>query len=62
MSNTIEQVAAGVLIFGSIGACIAAIIGFVVLCERIKDWFLGVPRLSKNAAGPPCNVALKANR
>ena len=47
MSNTIEQVAAGVLIFGSIGACIAAIIGFVVLCDRIKDWFLGVPRLSK---------------
>jgi hypothetical protein len=36
-----------VLIFGSIGACIAAIIGLVVLCERIKDWFLGVPRLSK---------------
>jgi hypothetical protein len=47
MSNTIEQVAAGVLVFGSIGACIAAIIGFVVLCDRIKDWFLGVPRLSK---------------
>ena len=33
MSNTIEQIAAGVLIFGSIGAYIAAIIGFVVLCE-----------------------------
>ena len=47
MSNTIEQVATGVLIVGSIGVCIAAIIGFVVLCDRIKDWFLGVPRLSK---------------
>ncbi|MGA7391125.1 MAG: hypothetical protein WCA06_00930 [Terrimicrobiaceae bacterium] len=47
MANSIEQVAAGVLVFGSIGGCIAAIIGFVVLCERIKDWFLGVPRLSK---------------
>ena len=47
MSNTIEQVAAGVLIFGSIGACIATIIGFVVLCDRFKDWFLGVSRLSK---------------
>ena len=47
MSNTIEQVAAGVLIFGSIGACIAAIIGLVVLCDRIKNWFLGIPRLSK---------------
>ena len=47
MSNTIEQVAAGVLVFGSIGVCIAAIIGFVVLCDRIKDWFLGIPRLSK---------------
>ena len=46
MSNTIEQVAAGVLIVGSIGVCIAAIIGFVALCDRIKDWFLGVPRLS----------------
>ena len=45
--STIEQVAAGVLIFGSIGACIAAIIGFVVLCDRIKDCFLGVLRLSK---------------
>ena len=41
MSNTIEQVAAGVLVFGSIGVCIAAIIGFVVLCNRIKDWFCG---------------------
>ena len=51
MSNTIEQVAAGVLVFGSIGACIAAIIGFVVLCDRIKDWFLGVPRLSKKQLG-----------
>ena len=47
MSNTIEQVAAGVLIFGSIGACIAAIIGFVVLCNRFKAWLRGVPRLSK---------------
>jgi hypothetical protein len=47
MSNTIEQVAVGVLVFGSIGVCIAAIIGFVVLCDRIKDWFLGIPRLSK---------------
>ena len=25
----------------------AAIIGFVVLCDRIKDRFLGIPRLSK---------------
>ncbi len=47
MSDTIEQVAAGVLIFGSIGACGAAIVGLVVLCERIKEWFLGVRRLSK---------------
>jgi hypothetical protein len=47
MSNTIEQVAAGVLIFGSIGACIAAIIGFVVLCNRLKAWLRGIPRLSK---------------
>ena len=47
MSNTIEQVAAGVLIFGSIGACIAATIGFVVLCNRFKAWLRGVPRLSK---------------
>jgi hypothetical protein len=47
MNNTVEQVAAGVLVFGSIGVCIAAIIGFVVLCDRIKDWFLGIPRLSK---------------
>ena len=47
MSNTIEQVAASVLVFGSIGVCIAAIIGFVVLCNRLKDWFQGVPRLSK---------------
>jgi hypothetical protein len=47
MSNTIEQVAAGVLILGSVGACIAAIIGLVVLCDRIKDWFLGIPRLSE---------------
>ena len=47
MSNTIEQIAAGVLIFGSIGACIAAIIGLVVLCNRFKAWLRGVPRLSK---------------
>jgi hypothetical protein len=47
MSNTIEQVAAGVLIFGSIGACIAGIIGFVVLCNRLKAWLRGIPRLSK---------------
>ena len=47
MSNTIEQVAAGVLIFGSIGACIAAIIGLVVLCNRLKAWLRGIPRLSK---------------
>ena len=48
MSNTIEQIAAGVLVFGSIGVCIAAIIGFVVLCDRLKAWLRGVPRLSKN--------------
>jgi hypothetical protein len=47
MSNTIEQVAAGVLMLGLFGAFGAAIIGFVVLCDRIKDRFLGVPRLSK---------------
>ena len=35
------------LVFGSIVVCIATIIGFIVLCDRIKDWFLGVPRLSK---------------
>ena len=47
MNNTVEQVAAGVLVFGAIGVCIAAIIGFVVLCDRIKDWFCGVPHISK---------------
>ena len=47
MSNTIEQIAAGVLIFGAIGVCVAAIIGFVVLCNRFKAWLRGVPRLSK---------------
>ena len=46
MSNTVEQVAAGVLIFGSIGAYVAAIIGFVVLCDRIKAWLCGVPHVS----------------
>ena len=46
MSNTIEQIAAGVLIFGSIGAYIAAIIGFVVLCNRLKAWLCGVPHVS----------------
>ena len=46
MSSTIEQVAAGVLIFGSIGAFVAAIIGFVVLCNRFKAWLRGVPRVS----------------
>ena len=63
MSNTIEQVAAGVLIFGFIGACIAAIIGFVVLCDRIKDMalaaFLVFQRSSCERHG---NVALKTNR
>ena len=39
MSNTIEQVAAGVYI--------VAIIGFVILCNRIKDWLCGVPPVSK---------------
>ncbi len=62
MSNTIEQVAASVLVFGSIGVCIAAIIGFVVLCDRIKDWFHGVPPSFEEATGPPCNVAFKTNR
>ena len=47
MSNIIEQAAAGVLVFDSIGVCIAAIIGFVVLCNRLKAWLRGIPRLSK---------------
>jgi hypothetical protein len=47
MSNTVEQVAAGALLVVCMTAYIAAIIGFVVLCDRIKDWFLGIPRLSK---------------
>jgi hypothetical protein len=46
MSNTIEQVAAGVLLVVCMAAYIAAIIGFVVLCNRLKDWFCGVPHVS----------------
>ncbi len=46
MSNTIEQVAAGALIVGSIAAYVAAIIGFVVLCDRLKAWLCGVPHVS----------------
>jgi hypothetical protein len=46
MSNTIEQVAAGVLFVVYMAACIAAIIGFVVLCNRVKGWFQGVPYVS----------------
>jgi hypothetical protein len=46
MSNTIEQVAAGLLIIGSTGALVAAIMGFVVLCNRLKAWFQGVPYVS----------------
>jgi hypothetical protein len=52
MSNTIEQVAAGVLMLGLFGAFGAAIIGFVVLCDRIKDrsWaFLAFRRSSASA-------------
>ena len=47
MSNTIEQVAAGALLVVFLAGFVAVAIGFVVLCDRIKDWFLGVPRLSK---------------
>jgi hypothetical protein len=38
VSNSIEQIAAGVYI--------VAIIGFVILCNRIKDWLCGVPPVS----------------
>ena len=48
MSVIIEQIAACVLFVAFMTAYIAAIFGFAVLCDRIKDWFLGVPRLSKN--------------
>lgn len=47
MSNTIEQVAAGVFLVVCMTAYITAIIGFVVLCNRLKAWLRGVPRLSK---------------
>jgi hypothetical protein len=46
MSNAIEQIAAGVLLVVCMAAYIAAIIGFVVLCNRLKDWFQGVPYVS----------------
>jgi hypothetical protein len=38
VGNSIEQIAAGVYI--------VAIIGFVILCNRIKDWLCGVPPVS----------------
>ena len=47
MSNTIEQVAAGALLVVFLAGFVAATIGSAALCDRIKDWFLGVPRLSK---------------
>ena len=50
MSNIVEQIAAGVLVFGSIGAYLAAIIGFVALCHRIIGWLCGVPRV------PPVSI------
>jgi hypothetical protein len=46
MSNTIEQVAAGVLLVVCMTAYIAAIIGFVVLCDRLKAWLCGIPHVS----------------
>ena len=38
VGNSIEQIAAGVYI--------VAIIGFVILCNRIKDWLCGIPHVS----------------
>jgi Metallo-peptidase family M12B Reprolysin-like len=49
-------------VFGSIGVCVATIICFVVLCDRIKDRFLGVPRLSKNADEQEIDAALQFTR
>jgi hypothetical protein len=46
MGNSIEQITAGVLIFGSLCACIAAVIGLIAVCDRIKAWLCGVPHVS----------------
>jgi hypothetical protein len=46
MSKVIEQIAAGVLVFGSIGVYLAAIVGFVALYNRIIGWLCGVPPVS----------------
>ncbi len=45
--SIIEQVAAGALSVVFLAGFVAAAIGFAVLCDRIKAWLCGVPRLSK---------------
>jgi hypothetical protein len=46
MNNTIEQVAAGVLLVVCMAAYIAAILGFVAVCNRFKNWLCGIPHVS----------------
>ena len=47
MGNTINQIVPGALLVVFLAGVFAAAIGFAALCDRAKDWFLGVPRLSK---------------
>ena len=47
MSGIIEQVASGAVLVVMMAAFVAAGIGFVVFCDRLKDWLSGIPRVPK---------------
>jgi hypothetical protein len=47
MSGITEQVASGAVPVVMMAAFVAAGIGFVVFCDRLKDWLSGIPRVRK---------------
>jgi hypothetical protein len=47
MSNIVEQVAAGALLFAFMAWLVAVGIGFVAFCDWLKDRLSGIPRIPK---------------